>query len=265
MKLTILQIDEVEPAPEHAGPVTVTGLRSSRLMSPRDHSLFLCIAEVDAGATLTWPAHHADEALYVFSGELDVDGHRCPAGGAVIVESDVPARVTATTPSRIGHFGSWDPAPPPGPTGAPAAEGHGVHVVGPRGIAAFGDPETVGARFFGDARCDTCRLSLFEVTRAHPRAGRPHSHSADEIIYILDGTMHLGANELHGGAALSIPGQVRYAEGSGDDGCVFLNFRREVSDRTDFVKGQPPVTTLEQAGASPDLRREDDVVDVLFA
>jgi quercetin dioxygenase-like cupin family protein len=251
-KLVILHTDEVEP--HHDYPAT--GLRWSKVLSPSDYALWLYLVELDAGGEISWATDHGEEALYVFEGELDVGGHACPAGGAVIVESAVAATVRAITPTRLAHYGSRAAT-------APAAGGC-VHVVGPRGIAAVGDPATVAARFFADATCPTCRLSLFEVTREHQRDGRPHSHSADEIIYITGGTMILGAYELGPGTSLCIPGGVRYAEGSGVNGCVFLNFRAEASDRTDFVKDGPPVRTLESAPSSPDLRREEDVIDVVF-
>ena len=45
MKLTILQTDEVEPTAEHAAPVAVTGLRWSKLMSPRDYALSHLLAD----------------------------------------------------------------------------------------------------------------------------------------------------------------------------------------------------------------------------
>jgi len=265
VKLTILHEDEVPATREHPVPLAITGLRASRLMSPPDYSLWLVLTELEPGATLTWTADHGDEALYVFEGELDVAGHRCPAGGAVIVEAGVPAVVTATTAARVGHYGSRLAEPPSGgPLGPAAPDGHRVHVVGPRGISSWGDPQEVASRSLANAACPTCRISLFEVTRARPRPGRPHSHSADEIIYITGGTMQLGAHELGPGTALSIPGSVRYAEGSGPDGCVFVNYRRDVSDRTDFVKGQPPHTAWENQGSREGVRAEDDVVHVTF-
>ncbi len=252
-KLTIVHEREVEPARDHPA----TGLRWSKLLTPPDYPLWLYLAELDAGGEITWSRHHGDEAVYVFAGELDVDGRRCPAGGAVIVESGVPATVRATTATRIGHYGARD--------GGTPATGSCVHVVGPKGIATFGDPATVAARFLADAACPTCRLALFEVTRDRERPGRPHSHSADEIIFITAGTMVLGARQLGPGTALSIPGGVRYAEGSGSDGCVFLNYRPQASDRTDYVKGEAPVTAPERAGAGSGGRRQGDVVDVVFA
>src|SRR5262245_31259767 len=121
-KPTIVQEREVDPTHDHPG----TGLRWSKLLSPPDYTLWLYLVELDTRGAITWSADHGDEALYVFAGELDVDGRRCPAGGAVIVESNVPATVRATTTTRLGHYGARvqpDPAP-----------GSGVHVVGPEGV-----------------------------------------------------------------------------------------------------------------------------------
>jgi hypothetical protein len=120
-----------------------------------------------------------------------------------------------------------------------------VHLIGPNGQNASGDPDSVAVRSFANSACDTCRISLFEVTRSKRRAGRPHSHSADEIIFLTDGTIELGSYTLQPGTSLCIPGGNRYAEGSGDNGAIFINYRREASDRTDFIKGQPPVTNPE--------------------
>jgi hypothetical protein len=263
VKLTILREADVEATATHAAPVAITGLRASKRLSPEGYALWLCVAELDAGGTCTWGEEHGDEALYVLDGELALDGHACPTGGAVMVEAGVAATVTATRPTTVAHYGSTVAAPPGGgPLGPAAPGGHRVHVVGPRGIAAFGDPDDVGARFLADARCPTCRLALFEVTRRHLRPGRPHSHSADEIIFVTAGSMQLGAHVLGPGTALSIPGGVRYAEGSGPDGCTFLNYRRDVSDRTDFVAGQAPSTNWETAGDRRGVRVEDDVVHV---
>jgi hypothetical protein len=252
-KLTILHEHDVEP--RHDYPAT--GLRWNKPMSPDDYGLRLDLVELDAGGAISWGPAHGDDALFVFDGELEVDGHPCPAGGAVIVEAGVPATVRATTTTRLGSYRTRD--------AMPARAGAYVHVVGPRGVDVFGDPATVAARFLTNASCPTCRLSLFEVIRDRERPGRPHSHSADEIIFITAGEMVLGARRLGPGTALSIPGGVRYAEGSGPAGCVFVNYRAEPSDRTDYVKDGPPVTTQESAGARPGLRHENDVVDVVPA
>ena len=262
-KLAIFRDAEVEPSEDYPLPVDVTGLEWCKLMSPPDYALWLCMAALGEGATVTWPAAHGDEALYVFEGELEVGGHRCPAGGAVIVESDVAATAVATKPSRVGHYGPRSAtAGAGGPEGPPAPDGHRVHVVGPQGVVAFGDETTIGVRMLADSSCDTCRLSLFEVARDRARQGRPHSHSADEIIFVVSGTMRLGAHVLGPGTSLCIPGGVRYAEASGDEGCVFLNYRPHAADRTEFVKGEQPVSRPETPRSTPGLRTPNDVVDV---
>jgi mannose-6-phosphate isomerase-like protein (cupin superfamily) len=256
-KLAIVRGGEVAPEGVHPAAVTVEGLAWSKLMSPPDYGLWLCVAELEAGAQVTWPAEHGDEALYVFDGELSVEGNRCATGGAVIVESGVAATVRATQRTRIGHYGcrTWTP---PEQSAAP----RGVHVVGPRGRTAFGDPTGLGVRFLADSTCPTCRLSLFEVARDRARQGSPHSHSADEIIFVVEGSMKLGAYELGPGTSLCIPGGVRYAEASGPDGCVFLNYRPHAADRTEFPTGGEPTSRMEDPRAVPGLRLENDVVDV---
>jgi hypothetical protein len=181
----------------------------------------------------------------------------------VVIESDVPASVTVTEPSVIGHWGSWDPVPPDGIGGPPRADGHRVHVIGPKGRFTAGDPDNVGVRSFADSTCETCRASFFEVTRRQERTGRPHSHSADEIIYLVEGTIKLGALSLTPGTSLCIPGGVRYAEGAGPDGAVFLNFRREASDRTNVANGKVTSVEMEDGGRSlGGFEARDDLVDV---
>jgi redox-sensitive bicupin YhaK (pirin superfamily) len=262
-KMAIVREDEVQAQQTYPVPVEVTGLVSSKLLSPADYVLWLCVSELEEGAELRFPEVHSDQALYVFSGELEVGGRCCPEGGAIIVESNVPATVEATKASRIGHWGSWDPVVPPENMNGPIkAEGHRVHVVGPKGLFASATPGEVKVRSFANSACETCRLSLFEVTRDDRRAGRPHTHSADEIIYLVSGTIELGAYTLTSGTALCIPGDVRYAEGSGDDGAVFINFRREPSDRTSFWKDKPPTNAPEAMGQGEGILHTNDVEHV---
>jgi quercetin dioxygenase-like cupin family protein len=262
-KMAVISVDQVEASQVYPVPVNVTGLRWSKLLSPPDYVLWLCLAEFAEGGELQWSGRHSDQAIYVFEGELTVGGQVCPERGTVVVESDVPARITATKAARIGHWGAWDPAVPDDAFLGPISDlDHGIHLVGPKGLFASGDPDDVAVRSFANSACPTCRISLFEVTRNHERPGRPHAHSADEIIFLTSGTIHLGALVLKPGTSLCIPGGVRYAEGSGADGAVFLNYRRQSSDRTDFVKGSAPVTAPERAGVGPHVRRTADVVHV---
>jgi quercetin dioxygenase-like cupin family protein len=262
-KMAILREAEVEPSDTYPAPVGATGVVWSKLMSPKDYVLFLCLSELEEGAQLSWDDQHSDQALYVFSGALEVGDLRCEERSAVIVESNVPATVTATERSRIGHWGSWDAAVPQnGFNGPTSSEGHRIHVLGPKGFYRSGNPDDVAVRSFANSTCDTCRISLFEVTRSKKRAGRPHSHSADEIIFITDGLVELGSYKLGPGSSLCIPGGVRYAEGSGEGGAVFINYRRDASDRTDFVGGKATANAPEAATVRMGQTEAEALVDV---
>src|SRR5262249_46430800 len=52
-----------------------------------------------------------------------------------------------------------------------------------------------------------------------------HAHHTDEIIYVLDGELVLGARVVGPGASIYIPGMTLYQFRSGPNGLRFLNFR----------------------------------------
>ena len=266
-KFAMLLGDDVESLSHYAVPADVTGVLSSRLMSPPEYPLWLCVSSLEAGATITWDDDHGDEGIYVLEGELEVAGQQCQAGGAVIVESGVRTQATASGASRIVHCGSWDPQPPTdGPFGPVDPDGHGVHVVGPQGWFSSGSEDGVLATWYADATCPTCRISMFKVARdvEGPSGGRPHTHTADEIIYILDGSMRLGSYELGPDSSLCIPGNVRYAQSAGSNGCTFLNFRRDTSDQVYFEKGIEPVP-LRETGIARGGVEVGDVVHLVMS
>ena len=86
-KFAAISLADVETTSSYALGRKVSGVRSSKRISPDDYSLFLVVSELDDGAVVEWDTAHGDEALCVLEGELDVDGHRCPPGGAVVVEN----------------------------------------------------------------------------------------------------------------------------------------------------------------------------------
>lgn len=253
---TFAIIHEEEALAERAHPTfgEVAGLTSVRRLSPDDYDLWLYVLELDGGAALSFSDKHGDEGLYVLAGRLQVAGATCPARGAVIVESDVAVTVEVPEPSRIVHVGSGNLQPPQGGALGPAATtDHGVHVVGPNGWFTSGSGDRTVARWFTDSTCPTCRIALFDVTSQEtPGRSRAHTHSADEIIYVLDGTMRLGRRLLGPGTSLCIGGGTRYAQSAGPGGCSFLNYRRDTSQQQYYGPGEPdhllPETALGRGG-----------------
>ena len=255
MKKKLLTIHQYELPALSEYPVaacTVTGLRSAKFVHPDDYALWLCVADLQPGAEMVIGTEHGDYGIYVEEGDLEVGGQLCPAGGSVIVESGVPARITSPSGARIYHNGPADPEPPTGGLlGSPKSDGHCVHVVGPEGWFQSGDKEKVKAVWFADSTCPTCRISQFTVARqpSHARVGRPHSHSTDELIHIITGAIRLGAREYGAGTSLVIPAEVHYAVTS-EFGLKFLNYRRDSSEQT-FYDGEretEPESGLGRAG-----------------
>ena len=248
---------ELEVAPVTADPTfgAVAGLESCRILSPDDYDLWLVILEVATGTALRWPEGHGEEGVRVLSGELEVDGQRCAAGGAVIVESDVAVTARAMQPSRLVHVGSRTPAAPDDGAVADAPrDRHGVHVVGPAGWFVSGSQDRSHARWFSDGTCPTCQIALFDVSADEdPGRSRAHTHSADEIIYVVAGTMRLGHRLVPAGTSLCISGGTRYAQSAGPGGCTFLNYRKQSSQQQYYGPGEPdyllPETALGRGGS----------------
>lgn len=77
-------------------------------------------------------------------------------------------------------------------------------------------------------------LQMFEVRVPPNHVVESHAHDEDEIVYILEGEMILGARVLKAGSSAMIPGKTLYGFSAGADGLVFLNFRahRDVTFHT---------------------------------
>jgi quercetin dioxygenase-like cupin family protein len=192
---------------------------SARRLSPAGFSIFLDLVTLDAGGAIEWGTDHGDDAGYVISGALEVGGRPVPTGAAIVVESGVGARATATEPSTVAHFGPVQPGEPRGRT---------VHVVGPRGRfeSAPGRPFF---RFFADSTCETCDAFLLYSQRDEGWSVTPHSHSADELIYVLDGTVMTGRVANPAGECLAYDAGRRYALAAPAEGFVTLNYRASPS------------------------------------
>ena len=67
---------------------------------------------LDAGAALQLPSGVAERALYVFDGEVDIDGARFEAGRLLVLEGDRALRFEAATPAHVFLVGG---APLDGP------------------------------------------------------------------------------------------------------------------------------------------------------
>jgi hypothetical protein len=239
-KLEILHRDDGAPQARYAAGHDAEGVVESRRLQPPGYSLWVCTSELQTDGEILWRGDRAEEAVYVQSGSIEIDGRECPIGGAVILESRVHARMRALRPTELVHFGPRDlDVPSGGEYGPPSPEGHGVHVVGPGGRFCSGGREASFARWYADSTCATCRLCLIQVERTSPRLGPGHHHSEDEIIFVIGGAVGLGDRWLEAGSALFISRDARYRIRTGEAGYRFLNYRRDLSYQV-YDPDEPP-------------------------
>ena len=224
---------EIEAAHGYPTPtVSASGDCAARRVSPDGASLWLVAAELFPGTELRWGTNHGDEAVYVRSGSLAIEGRVCPADGAVIVEAGVAVTATAETATSIVHVGPADSNPPADGLRGPAeTEGRGVRIVGPDGMWATVD-DTQRTRFFSDASAATNRLWLLATDRPQYFESSSHSHSQDELIHVLRGEIRVGRRVVGEGDTLWVAADRRYKLYSGDDGVHFINYRRDASVMT---------------------------------
>jgi hypothetical protein len=93
---------------------------------------------------------------------------------------------------------------------------------------------TTGSTFYADSTCPTCRVTLMRNTRFDGYRTMSHTHSADELMYVLDGDMRIGSQVAGPDTVITIAGNHRYAFRS-VRGFDFLNYRADAS----YYTGDP--------------------------
>ncbi|HWL42691.1 MAG TPA: hypothetical protein VNQ73_07095 [Ilumatobacter sp.] len=200
----------------------------ARMLGPAGFSLWMVALDLPAGQPVDLPEQHGDEVLYVRAGEVVVDGVVCPEGGAVVIESGAHPSVAAVNRATVLHMGPRDPVVPvDGPNGPITRTPDSVHVVGPGGRFALSGPGRA-AKYFVDSTCDGCRATLLHNSREGAHVAEPHSHSQDELMYVLSGEIRFGAHRVGAGGTVAIAAHQRYSFRS-QHGFTFLNFRRDAS------------------------------------
>jgi quercetin dioxygenase-like cupin family protein len=79
------------------------------------------------------------------------------------------------------------------------------------------------------------KLQLFEIRLEPGLEVSRHAHADDEIVYVVDGELHVGRRVCGAGSSFFIPGNTLYGFRAGPAGCRYLNFRAR-ADSTYFTK-----------------------------
>jgi hypothetical protein len=131
------------------------------------------------------------------------------------------------------------------PLKAQGAGGH-VHLLPADRVPRTSDlgGHGVAGAMHADSDCPTCSVWLHEnrfpphepLTEEQQQAGI-HSHSEDEIIFVIEGEMRLGNKQAGTGTALAIAAQTLYSFSPGSNGLGFVNFRAAKPSEIKFANG----------------------------
>jgi mannose-6-phosphate isomerase-like protein (cupin superfamily) len=229
-------------APADAGPLAdrLPGGGEAWRLSPDGYPLWMHEVHLPAGARLEWPDRHGEEAVFVRSGAVRLsDGREAPAGSVLVVEGRSQPTIEAvgtpggtpgdTGPAVLVAMGTDGGALPSGGPNGTVEAGARTHLVGPRGIAEWARPPAKLTRYYTTASCPGCRLMLMHSASTEPYGSQVHSHTADELIHVLTGSVRVGSTWVEPGDTLAIPADVKYRFQSGGSGYGFINYRPDAS------------------------------------
>jgi hypothetical protein len=204
--------------------------------------LHLHLHRIAPGEALTIGPMATDCVAYVWHGALEAGGWALAPGSSLIVEHGQTLAVQGgETPAELLTFHAAEPS------GDHRAGGN-VHLL-PRERVPFradmGGGSGVGGGMHADSSCPTSAVWLHEnhfpgrdtpMTPEEEKRG-VHSHSEDEIIFVIDGEIRLG-NRLYGpGTAVAIAADTLYSFTTGPDGLSFINFRAGTPGDIQFANG----------------------------
>jgi quercetin dioxygenase-like cupin family protein len=186
------------------GEVTVHSARF------RGFSEWVLTADLASGASIEWQPGHGEEAIYVRSGELHLGPAECGPGAALLIESDAPVTIEATSDCQIVHMGTDQAATRQHTSPAPGGHNGGVHLVGADGLPndEASDAANSGVWYFANGRCPTCRMMFYRVA-GHGNT-RSHYHTQPQLQHVLDGEIRVGGNTVRAGMTFAIPAGFRY-------------------------------------------------------
>jgi hypothetical protein len=205
--------------------------------------LHLHLHRIAPGETLKIGPMATDCVAYVWHGALEAGGWPMAKGSSMIVEHGETLEVKGgAEPAELLAFHAAQPGD------HPRAGGH-VHLLPtdrvPRDDNMSGGDFPVAGGMHADSGCPTCEVWLHEN---HFPGGRPpltseqekqgvHSHTEDEIIFVIDGGLRLG-NKLYGpGTAVAIAADTLYSFATGPEGLSFINFRAGTPGDIHFANG----------------------------
>lgn len=219
--VVVSEIERSSPVafPNIAGLSLSGSITTRSLVSGQDRPLHLLVHELSPSAEIRWDEPSGGHAVYVWQGNVQFNATDVPQNSAVFIEHRGRGAIrAANSTATVLHFYETGLGDPP-----PRAGGH-AHMVGPDGL--FKSKGTAPITVWADSGCPTCELWLHQSHDFHPNEKvAPHYHTADEIIFVLRGSLIIGRHRLTVGCAVAIDKGTTYAFAAGPDGLIDVNFR----------------------------------------
>jgi hypothetical protein len=203
--------------------------------------LHLHTLEMDGSEAIHVEAVGIDKLIYVWSGAVEAGGHRLAKGSSLIVERGSALNVSGSGVDAVVLAFSA------ATSSASPKRGGNVHLLpaqnAPRSDNLGGTGGVTGV-MHADADCPTCEIWLHEnrfpgrdISRIDEEAG-VHSHTENEIIFVIDGEIRLGSKLYGPGTALAIAADTLYSFTPGPKGLHFVNFRAAKPGDIRFANGR---------------------------
>lgn len=220
-KVAIRTLEQTDSAPAPAG--SQGDVRCRTFFESEQDPLHLHAYEIAKGASLHLEAGGAELTFFVWKGAAEGDGTRLGQQASGIVEPGASLDLVGSDEgATVLVFGQQDSEAAPGGKGRvlllPSEKV-------PRTFAMGGNAG-IGGALHADAHDPTPRVWLHENSFDMPdKETVLHSHSEDEVIFVLKGGIRLGNRLYPEGTALAIAADTKYGFHSGPEGLGFVNFR----------------------------------------
>ncbi|RYE40126.1 MAG: hypothetical protein EOP21_09865, partial [Hyphomicrobiales bacterium] len=218
-----------------SGPGNVRAYVQAEKFPLRCHEIRLA-----AGEDVTVGPVDGESIGYIWHGDAMAGGHRLPGGSSFVVERGEQLVISGESDRcDILLFAASE-------TPQTARAGGHVHILPsasvPRNNALT--PSGVSGGMHADSQCPTCSVWLHENGFPGMQAATPeeqsvavHSHSEDEIIFVVSGEIRLGRKLYPEGTAIAIAADTLYSFTAGPEGMRFINFRAGLPADIHFANG----------------------------
>lgn len=227
-KIMLRSTDQAEPTrfPEMPGLSARGAIEARPLIQGGGLSLYLWHYELAPGAEIRFDRPDHSHLLYIWQGEVTADAEVAGFDDAIIVERHGEVMVRAAGgPAKLLHFYS------PVPSAKDARATGKVIVRRKQELDRHVHPQTK-LTLYADSSSDSCDIwfhsgespdGMFDFVDA------PHSHSVDEIIFVVSGSMLVGPRRVGAGTAFAVAADTVYSFVVKEEGLHFINFRASES------------------------------------